>query len=253
MHQRTAFTLVELMVVITIIVVMLALLAPALEKAIYQAELASCGANQRVILGALTTYAMENKRRYPIPIAHGPAGYSNPEYLNYPGADPPPQRNIRDGIGRYLPAKAFVCPAAPRPSDRLDREYNNPTAGAELLGSYFLLWGYQQFAMSIDPPPFDPSDSMSGGRSGLLTQDCMDWEVTEMWGAHPGKDAAPVSYATAEGLYAFRGDRFNIQPDIPVNAGYKDGGVRRYESAKLIRYTLDFIPQGVDFYLAPLN
>src|SRR5688572_26873229 len=60
-----AFTLIELLVVITIIVVLLSLLTPALDKAIYQAELAVCGANIKGAYGAITTYAMDNKRRYP--------------------------------------------------------------------------------------------------------------------------------------------------------------------------------------------
>jgi type II secretory pathway pseudopilin PulG len=38
---------VELLVVITIIVLLLALLAPALEKAIYQAQMAVCGLSAR--------------------------------------------------------------------------------------------------------------------------------------------------------------------------------------------------------------
>ena len=42
MRAQSAFTLVELMVVITIIVLLLALMMPALDKAVYQAELASC-------------------------------------------------------------------------------------------------------------------------------------------------------------------------------------------------------------------
>src|ERR1041384_4524111 len=50
MHRprlTTAFTLVELLVVVAIIVVLLSLLTPALDKAIYQAELAVCGADLR--------------------------------------------------------------------------------------------------------------------------------------------------------------------------------------------------------------
>jgi prepilin-type N-terminal cleavage/methylation domain-containing protein len=58
------FTLVELLVVITIIVVLLALLTPALDRAIYQAELAVCGAQIKAVAGGLTVYAMDHKRRY---------------------------------------------------------------------------------------------------------------------------------------------------------------------------------------------
>src|ERR1043165_1931025 len=52
-----AFTLIELLVVITIIVVLLALLTPALDKAMYQAELAVCGANLRAIANGAIPYA----------------------------------------------------------------------------------------------------------------------------------------------------------------------------------------------------
>ena len=60
-----AFTLVELLVVITIIIVLLALLIPALDQAVYQAELAACGANQSAIGDAVFSYALDHKRRYP--------------------------------------------------------------------------------------------------------------------------------------------------------------------------------------------
>jgi len=61
-----AFTLVELLVVITIVVVLLALLMPAMSNAIYQAQLTSCGASQIKGIGfSVTAYAMDHKRNYP--------------------------------------------------------------------------------------------------------------------------------------------------------------------------------------------
>jgi len=66
MHQRErGFTLVELLVVITILVVLLALLAPALDKAVYQAELVRCAANLRAIGGGAINYAGDYRRMYP--------------------------------------------------------------------------------------------------------------------------------------------------------------------------------------------
>jgi hypothetical protein len=56
---------VELLVVITIILVLLALLMPALDKTVYQAELAQCAANLRVSASAALTYATANRRHYP--------------------------------------------------------------------------------------------------------------------------------------------------------------------------------------------
>jgi len=69
-----AFTLVELLVVITIIVVLLALLAPAMDRAIYQAELAVCGSRLKALGSSVTIYAMDHKRHYPYrPRANGGA------------------------------------------------------------------------------------------------------------------------------------------------------------------------------------
>ena len=62
---RPGFSLVELLVVVTIIVVLLALLAPALDEAVYQAELAVCGARLKATGGAVTLYAFDHKRQYP--------------------------------------------------------------------------------------------------------------------------------------------------------------------------------------------
>lgn len=65
MRGSHAFTIVELLVVVTIIVVLLALLTPALEKAIYQADLAVCATQLKAIATEATIYAMDYRRRYP--------------------------------------------------------------------------------------------------------------------------------------------------------------------------------------------
>jgi prepilin-type N-terminal cleavage/methylation domain-containing protein len=64
-NRHTGFTLVELLVVIAIIVVLLALLAPALDQAVYQAELAVCAARQNAVATGAGVYAVQHARAYP--------------------------------------------------------------------------------------------------------------------------------------------------------------------------------------------
>ncbi len=59
------FTLVELLVVITIIAVLLALLAPAMDRAVYQAELAVCASRLHAVATGTDTYAAASNRAYP--------------------------------------------------------------------------------------------------------------------------------------------------------------------------------------------
>jgi len=60
-----AFSLVELLVVITIIVVLLSLLAPAMDTAVYHAEMTECAANMRAVATSVGVYAADYRRWYP--------------------------------------------------------------------------------------------------------------------------------------------------------------------------------------------
>ena len=60
-----AFTLVELLVAITIIVVLLALLTPAIDRAMSAAEKTRCGSNHHALGLATVQYVLESRRRLP--------------------------------------------------------------------------------------------------------------------------------------------------------------------------------------------
>src|ERR1041385_6549015 len=60
-----AFTLVELLVVITIVVILLAMLTPAVDKAVYRAELLGCAGRLRAFGVGVVSYASQYQRRYP--------------------------------------------------------------------------------------------------------------------------------------------------------------------------------------------
>lgn len=64
--MRTAFTIVELLVVVSIIVVLLALLSPALDRAVEAGVRANCASQQHALLQIFSSYASgRSNRRYP--------------------------------------------------------------------------------------------------------------------------------------------------------------------------------------------
>src|SRR5687768_17021008 len=100
--KRSAFSLVELLVVITIMVVLLSLLTPAMEQAVYQAELATCAANLDAMGTGLAGYAMENTRRFFPTIRWSSQFLRDPE--SFGGHD------LRKTYGSHVPADMWADP-----------------------------------------------------------------------------------------------------------------------------------------------
>ena len=123
---RIGFTLVELLIVITIIVVLLALLAPAMDKAIYQAELAACGANLRAVATGAMVYAMGSKRSYPYRAGVREGTVWAP-YTVYNGN---PQTNaFFSGLGRQVDLTVYDDRPILRTFLSLNGHLNDPLSG----------------------------------------------------------------------------------------------------------------------------
>ena len=108
--KHTAFTLIELLIVIAIISVLITILAPALQKAREHARFTYCIANHSKLASAWVMYADVNKQCIP-------ATHSGPElWVYYPTS--PYTRQIREDAimqGVLWPyvndIKAYRCPA----------------------------------------------------------------------------------------------------------------------------------------------
>jgi prepilin-type N-terminal cleavage/methylation domain-containing protein len=108
-RRHTAFTLVELLVVIGIVAILVAFLMPALTKAREQAIRVQCLSNLHQIAIGVIGYAVENRGYVP-----GPHAHSRPNCLNDPfsGQVGMPLNDLRVQFQNYVrDPHVFYCPA----------------------------------------------------------------------------------------------------------------------------------------------
>jgi prepilin-type N-terminal cleavage/methylation domain-containing protein len=189
MRRVHGFTLVELLVVITIIVVLLALLTPALDQAIYQAELAVCGTKLNAIGMTVLAYAPENRRWYPYRPTLEPPSPRRP--IDIKVALPPAVTDDRPLIESYMPGYNSIvqCPL----SDPVD--IRGSQLQTSILGNYGLWYGWRYapnantryIAMRRLGDRFEWVDAFGSHRFRVLAAD-LDAVNNWVQSAHPDKD-----------------------------------------------------------------
>ena len=146
-HRESAFTLVELLVVIGIIAVLIGILLPALNKARRSAATLQCASNMRQISNAMLMYINANKGKFPICQASGgavpPNGWWWPtelvrgKYIQAPSIYPGPGSTASQRT--FNSNNVFRCPEG-------ISEEMGPTSG----GDYPTDLGNNGFAINAD-------------------------------------------------------------------------------------------------------
>jgi prepilin-type processing-associated H-X9-DG protein/prepilin-type N-terminal cleavage/methylation domain-containing protein len=136
--RGAAFTLVELLVVISIIVLLAALLLPVLSKAKESSRSAACLSNLHQIGIALQLYAQDNHNQ--LPLLGNLGATNNPSATNLP--------LVNMALSNYVGApQVFRCPS--------DQQKIFENTGSSFWWNTFLN-GQDSDHLSIGPMEFDP-------------------------------------------------------------------------------------------------
>lgn len=218
-----AFTLVELLVVIALIVVLMAILAPALDRAVYQADIARCGVNLKAIGQGLTVGAIESQNRYPQRTVLQIAPAVNGLYA--PDERPRLAAVLGGGLNELL-----NCPLSPF----VDLE--RPVEASTVVTSYNLWHGWR--TGSNEKALNKPNDrwTYEGRTYDVLAGDYEHYaaENLTIYSSHPDQLNQMSSYAVeaddvATSDWYKAGEARGL---LDLNSVYTDGAVSRYNGVK---------------------
>jgi len=212
--RRTGFTLVELLVVVTIIVAMLAMLLPSMGEAIYRTTLTRCSSNLKQIALGATNYASDHFGLYPLR-----PGVDKPTKIKHKNND------YRPSMQGYVAFNALQCPLSPAELD-----YEIITENVIEI-NYGLWWncryadgdGYTEQAMTSVATKFTFRGQSFGGLAG-------DWETTKLnlsESAHNDRQGSLAENTKIDG-HAFSRWQGPVREPIDKNFALQDCSVHTY-------------------------
>jgi prepilin-type N-terminal cleavage/methylation domain-containing protein len=269
---RKAFTLAEILAVVSIISLLLGILLPVLGQARRQACVVIGMHNQRQIVLAVSNYAVDNRERYPESVAT--ITFGNDWHWQEPtmmaACKPRPSRNHRAMaayLGHYVAdARTMFCPNAPRKYKYLrdaweaGDDWDNPETSFSfdpVLGSYCFYWGYTGFLGDQRPPFMGPRNTLGGrGQSKLLVSDYFGHghhRSPDAYGSCERFGGAGVTAGTeVSSAYWSRSDsggkiaRQALNPRL--HAGYTDGHVQSFSASEAVPMQVSIVPDGTVAY-----
>jgi len=265
MRPRTAFTLIELLAVITLIGILITLLLPALRQARTAAELAECMVNQRSMATAAVTYATDHRSHFPPAVTKvEPSNpddfrYFGPHFFNH-GADADPERGLGHFLEPYQPeVEVLSCPLTPGIPSHARRHYREGNHRAELGQAFLWNWpGATDPATGTRLAAASTTDAM--GEARVLLGDRITFN------GPPGLFQWRSPHPIPGGVRAWKNDAPDTgwiashwvgtaspPPDPPrqvFHFAYRDGSVRRWPLDELVPFNMNIHTQ-IELYLPP--
>ncbi len=274
---RRGFTLIEILVVISIIAMLLGILMPALGKAKQYARNIIGMSNQRQTVNGVSLFASDNDDSYPPSVSYVSYNTSwnwyDPRTLSS-WADTPthPHRAMSEYLGGYIAdASVMVCPKSPRKFKYLQQVWDagdawrNPDVAMDvkaMRGSYCYYWSYVGW---VSPTRlFEGPRRSSGGRSqSKLLMSCYlgydHIQTPDMYGSCERFCGSSVREETAIESAWWVGHANPHCLEVKLQAAYTDGHVEVFTlkdaipmKAIMHRPTNRPYPSGVgpgDFYI----
>ena len=262
--RKRGFTLVELLVVISIISVIMAITLPAFSRVRRKARTMLSMSNQRQITSAMNLFALNNNDRYPESVAT--IGFGN----NWNWSDstrltgnrrrsPQLHRAMSEYLRRYISdASTMYCPNAPQKYEYLQQawdagdNWDNPKTSFPADpagGSYCFYWNYRGYLGGRRVVFRGPQGPASSRRySKLLVSDYFGydhWRTPGSYGSCEQFNGASITPETwLLSAYWFRKSDADDSPEIKLQAGYTDGHVETYSASDVVPMKVSITADG---------
>ncbi|MHC4740788.1 MAG: type II secretion system protein [Planctomycetota bacterium] len=258
------FTLLELLVVVSIISLLMTILVPVLWKARRQAQSLLKMNNKRQIVGAVNCFANDHDDRYPESTAKlGTDQYwvwQDPRMIAGHLFQSSETRSLGTHLLGYIDDASIVfCPSAPEEFKYLQEAWDagdawdnpdTPPGPDPLFGTYCFYWNYMGY-LDEDGGVFRGSIGPGGGvgQSSVLVSDYFGydhWRSRHCFGSCEPLQGGHVTEGTDESsaywsLYDSDGAFDAGTLEIELQAGYLDGHVSKYGTSDVagMRVLLD--------------
>jgi prepilin-type N-terminal cleavage/methylation domain-containing protein len=256
----SAFTLVELLVVLSIVAMLMALLLPALRKVRRQARMIVGIGNLRQITAAADCFAADHSDMYPPSVAtigtDEAWNWQEPTMLTgYLKRTPSVHRSMSAYLYPYLEdGRTMFCPNAPLRYKHLEKAWNacddwdNPDTEADpdaMIGTYCIYWNYVGYLGENEGLFRGPHGPVRGRReSRIVVSDYFGydhWRSLNAYGSCERFADAEVTEGTciSSAYWSRTRGPAGTPPDwnrlrVRLHAGYVDGHVESYYPAEAV-------------------